>query len=81
MTTEMIAHDVRDLRLAEEGVRRIEWAAREMPVIAQIRERFEERFTAERMAADYVEAYRAILAGGVPQCAPRLGNGLQAGAS
>jgi len=28
---------VRDLRLAEEGVRRIEWAAREMPVIAQIR--------------------------------------------
>jgi adenosylhomocysteinase len=31
---------VRDLRLAEEGVRRIEWAAREMPVIRQIRERF-----------------------------------------
>ena len=40
MTTEMIAHDVKDLRLAEEGVRRIEWAAREMPVIAQIRDRF-----------------------------------------
>jgi adenosylhomocysteinase len=31
---------VRDLRLAEEGVRRIEWAAREMPVTASIRERF-----------------------------------------
>ncbi len=40
MTTETIPHDVRDLRLAEEGVRRIEWAAREMPVITQIRERF-----------------------------------------
>jgi adenosylhomocysteinase len=32
--------DIKDPRLAEEGVRRIEWAAREMPVIAQIRERF-----------------------------------------
>ncbi|MCI0849846.1 MAG: adenosylhomocysteinase, partial [Chloroflexi bacterium] len=32
--------DVKELRLAEEGVRRIEWAAREMPVIATIRERF-----------------------------------------
>jgi adenosylhomocysteinase len=40
LTTETIPHDVRDLRLAEEGVRRIEWAAREMPVTAQIRERF-----------------------------------------
>ncbi|MBI5283693.1 MAG: adenosylhomocysteinase [Chloroflexi bacterium] len=33
-------HDVKDLRQAEEGVRRIEWAAREMPVIGQIRDRF-----------------------------------------
>jgi adenosylhomocysteinase len=40
LTTETIKHDVRDLRLAEEGVRRIEWAAREMPVTEQIRERF-----------------------------------------
>ena len=40
MTTETIPHDVRDLRLAEEGIRRIEWAAREMPVITQIGERF-----------------------------------------
>jgi adenosylhomocysteinase len=40
VTTETTANHVRDLRLAEEGVRRIEWAAREMPVIAQIRERF-----------------------------------------
>ncbi|MCH8849953.1 MAG: adenosylhomocysteinase [Chloroflexi bacterium] len=40
MVQEAIAHDVKELRLAEEGVRRIEWAAREMPVIATIRERF-----------------------------------------
>ena len=40
MTTKTIPHDVKDLRLAEEGVRRIDWAAREMPVIRLIRERF-----------------------------------------
>src|SRR3954469_10175582 len=32
--------DVRDLALAPEGVRRIEWADREMPVLRLIRERF-----------------------------------------
>jgi adenosylhomocysteinase len=35
-----IPHDVKDLSLAEEGVRRIEWSAREMPVIGLIRKRF-----------------------------------------
>jgi adenosylhomocysteinase len=35
------AHDVVDLGFAEEGVRRIEWAEREMPVLRLIRERFE----------------------------------------
>ncbi|HEY6057083.1 MAG TPA: adenosylhomocysteinase [Candidatus Limnocylindrales bacterium] len=35
------AHDVADLGLAEEGVRRIEWAEREMPVLRIIRQRFE----------------------------------------
>jgi adenosylhomocysteinase len=40
MVQEAVAHDVKDLRLAEEGVRRIDWAAREMPVIRTIRERF-----------------------------------------
>jgi adenosylhomocysteinase len=34
-------HDVSDLGLAAEGVRRIEWAEREMPVLRLIRERFE----------------------------------------
>ncbi len=34
-------HDVKDMRLAEGGRRRIEWAEQEMPVLRQIRERFE----------------------------------------
>jgi adenosylhomocysteinase len=34
-------HDVKDLALAAEGVRRIEWADRQMPVLAAIRDRFE----------------------------------------
>ncbi|HEX9549988.1 MAG TPA: adenosylhomocysteinase [Candidatus Limnocylindrales bacterium] len=36
------AHDVTDLDRAAEGVRRIEWAEREMPVLRLIRERFAE---------------------------------------
>ncbi|MCI0439269.1 MAG: adenosylhomocysteinase, partial [Chloroflexi bacterium] len=32
--------DVRNIALAADGVRRIKWAAREMPVVLQIRERF-----------------------------------------
>src|SRR5246500_5640171 len=32
-------HDIKDLSLAEEGKRRIEWADRQMPVLAAIRER------------------------------------------
>src|ERR671932_406525 len=34
-------HDVKDIALAPEGVRRIEWADRQMPVLAGIRERFD----------------------------------------
>lgn len=41
MTTTLPPHDVTDLSLAEAGVRRIEWAEREMPVLRAIRERFE----------------------------------------
>ncbi len=33
-------YDVKDMKLAEGGRRRIEWAEREMPVLRQIRERF-----------------------------------------
>ena len=41
--------DVKDLKLAPEGVRRIMWADRQMPVLAAIRERFE----AEQPLAGY----------------------------
>jgi len=41
-TVEDRAYDVRDLHLAAAGRDRIEWADREMPVLRQIRERFEE---------------------------------------
>src|SRR5215216_3591256 len=34
-------HDIKDLGLAPEGVRRIQWADRQMPVLAAIRQRFE----------------------------------------
>src|SRR5450759_2423361 len=40
-TRRLPGHDVADLALAAEGVRRIEWAEREMPVLRLIRERFE----------------------------------------
>src|SRR5512133_848300 len=36
-----VKHDVKDLSLAPEGVRRIMWADRQMPVLTEIRERFE----------------------------------------
>ena len=42
-------HDVRDLKLAAEGVRRIMWADRQMPVLTAIRE----RFAAEQPLAGY----------------------------
>src|ERR1700733_5391057 len=35
------SHDVADLALAPEGEARIHWAAGQMPVLAQIRERFD----------------------------------------
>tara|TARA_A100001037_G_scaffold306871_2_gene358034 strand:- start:82919 stop:84190 length:1272 start_codon:yes stop_codon:yes gene_type:complete len=35
-----ISGDVKDISLTEKGINRIEWAAREMPVLNQIRERF-----------------------------------------
>ena len=40
MTTNNAPGDVKDAGLAEQGVKLVEWAAREMPVLKQIRERF-----------------------------------------
>ena len=39
--TELPRHDITDLSLAAQGKARIEWAERSMPVLRQIRERFE----------------------------------------
>jgi adenosylhomocysteinase len=36
----MVKHDVKDISLANKGMLRIEWAAREMPVLKSIAERF-----------------------------------------
>ncbi|MFQ5594718.1 MAG: adenosylhomocysteinase [Anaerolineae bacterium] len=41
MSTQTLKYDVKDLSLAEQGRRRIDWAAQEMPVLRLIRERFE----------------------------------------
>src|SRR5688500_245665 len=41
MATRAERFDVKDLSLAPDGVRRIEWAGREMPVLRAIGERFE----------------------------------------
>ncbi len=45
--------DVKDLALAEEGVRRIAWADRQMPVLAAIRDRFqrEQPLAGQRVSA------------------------------
>ena len=52
-TTTIPAHDIADASLAAEGRKRIEWAERNMPVLAQIRERFvkSQPFTGVRIAA------------------------------
>ena len=46
-------YDVKDLKLADEGQRKIEWAAQEMPVLQQIRERFtrEQPLKGQRLSA------------------------------
>src|SRR6202047_5662763 len=46
-------YDVKDLKLADDGKRMIEWAAQEMPVLQQIRERFkrEQPLKGQRLSA------------------------------
>ena len=52
-TTPRLKHEVKDLGLAPLGRQRIEWAGREMPVLKQIRDRFEKEkpFAGLRLAA------------------------------
>ncbi len=46
-------HDIKDVRLADEGRRRTEWAERSMPVLRQLRERFAKQkpLAGKRLAA------------------------------
>ena len=58
-------YDVKDMKLAKEGKRRMDWADRDMPVLAMIRERFrkEKPLKGVRMAAClHVTAVTANLA-------------------
>src|SRR5262249_45885271 len=65
-------YDVKDLALADEGRRRIEWADRQMPVLAAIRERFdsEQPLAGYRISAclhvttETANLMRALKAGG-----------------
>jgi adenosylhomocysteinase len=52
-TSPRLKHEVKDLALAPLGRQRIEWAGREMPVLKQIRDRFEKEkpFTGIRISA------------------------------
>lgn len=66
------AHDVKNVDLAPEGVRRIEWASQDMPVLARIRERFgkEQPLRGVRMScclhvtAETANLMRTLKAGG-----------------
>jgi len=68
----MIPNDIKDAGLAESGVKRIEWAERNMPVLRQIRERFSKEKPLEgiRIAAclhvttETANLMRALAAGG-----------------
>jgi adenosylhomocysteinase len=70
--TDVPRHDVSDASLAAQGVRRIEWAERSMPVLRQIRERFEKeeplkgrRFAAcMHMTTETAILLRTLKAGG-----------------
>src|ERR1051325_1151487 len=46
-------NDIRDIKLADEGRRRTEWAERSMPVLRQLRERFarEKPLASKRLSA------------------------------
>jgi adenosylhomocysteinase len=52
-TASKLTHDIKDVRLADEGRRRTEWAERSMPVLRQLGERFakERPLAGRRLAA------------------------------
>src|SRR5918995_6296874 len=72
MATAATNYDIADISLAEAGQKRIEWADRQMPVLAQIRERFQREKPLEgiRMACclhvttETANLVRTLIAGG-----------------
>ena len=72
MATAEKSYDIADIGLADLGQQRIEWADRHMPVLAQIRERFESEKPLDgiRLAAclhvttETANLTRTLLAGG-----------------
>ena len=72
MATAASNYDIADITLAEAGQKRIEWADRQMPVLRQIRERFEREKPLEgvRLAAclhvttETANLVRTLMAGG-----------------
>jgi adenosylhomocysteinase len=72
MTTAVKSYDVADLKLAEKGRFRMQWAAKEMPVLDLLEERFkkEQPFKGIRMAAamhvtsETANLMRILIAGG-----------------
>src|SRR5919205_2429579 len=69
--TPAVEYDVRDIGLASDGKRRIEWAEREMPVLRLIRE----RFSAERPLA----GIRLVACAHITTETANLARALQAG--
>ena len=67
-----VAHDIKDLALSEEGSRLVDWADRDMPVLREIRGRFEQEqpFRGLRISAclhvtpETANLLRALKAGG-----------------
>jgi adenosylhomocysteinase len=81
-SSELPPHDVTDLALAAEGVTRIEWAEREMPVLRLIRQRFEKERPLEglrvgaclHVTTETANLMRTLKAGGaeIALCASNL---------
>ena len=71
-TTAAKNHDVADISLADGGQRRVEWADTQMPVLAQIRERFERERPLEgltlgcclHVTTETANLVRTLIAGG-----------------
>ena len=67
-----MAYDIKDINLADKGRQRILWADKDMPVLAQIRKRFEEEkpFQGLKMScclhvtAETANLMRTLTAGG-----------------